>query len=102
MTFICRVKLHYGQDLMKVDFNKQQAVFRDPNGSETSKYYDFMVGCDGRRSAVRGLLEAHDPDMHHEEHVSDRSYKGFHRLPPIGITSAWRSLSISIIHKICI
>ena len=84
MHLVCRVKLQYGHSLVKIDFDDKEAVFEDAVGTLHKERFDFLVGCDGRRSQVRSLLEAHDPEMHHEEHVSDRSYKGFHRLPSVG------------------
>ena len=80
----CRVKLHYSQNLLEVDFQNKTAVIEDAAGKKENREFDFLVGCDGRRSKVRSLLEAADPRMYHEEHISDRSYKGFHRLPSVG------------------
>lgn len=84
MTNACRVQLEYGQDLSNINFQDRVVTFQDDQNKEHTSRFDFLVGCDGRRSRVRSLLEEQDPSMSHEEHVSDRSYKGFHRLPAVG------------------
>jgi len=76
-----RISLHYGSSLTHLDLEKRHASFEGSAAGDLQ--YDLLVGCDGRRSSVRGALEAKDPSMHHEAFVSDRSYQGFHRLPPL-------------------
>ena len=96
-AYICRVKLHYGHSLSRIDFHNRTAVFVDSSGSELAKKYTFLVGSDGARSRVRGLLEEYDSSMTHEEHLSDRSYKGFHRLPAVGNSAISIVLLLSFI-----
>ena len=81
-----RIKLHYSSSLSHLDLDKKRARFEDAagvgEGSEVE--YELLVGCDGIRSRVREALEAHDPSMHHEIVIPDRSYQGFCRLPKLG------------------
>lgn len=82
----CRLKLHYGQSLADIDFDQQIATFESDSGAKQSVSYSLLVGADGRRSKVREHLEGRDSQMYHKEFVAERSYKGFHRLPALGLS----------------
>ena len=77
------VSIYFQHKLTKIDFNTMTLTFMDTTGptpKEVTVRHDFIFGCDGAYSEVRGQMNRHDLINIHQEY----SYHGYKELvvPP--------------------
>ena len=77
------VSVYFQHKVLKIDFNTMTITFLDSSGptpKEVVVRHDFIFGCDGTYSAVRGQMERHD----HINFLREYAYHGYKEiiLPP--------------------
>ena len=77
------VFVYFQHKVVKIDFNTMTITFLDSSGptpKEVMVKHDFIFGCDGAYSAVRGQMERHD----HINFLQEYAYHGYKELliPP--------------------
>ena len=55
------VKLHFGQSLGQVDFDRRRLQLTDSDGVTRETDFELLLGADGAGSAVRAAMHAHRP-----------------------------------------
>jgi kynurenine 3-monooxygenase len=65
-----RLQLHFEQDCVAADLDRQSVTFKDAAGHHQTRSYDLLIGADGVRSTVREQLQRHSSDFEVKSRIS--------------------------------